>query len=137
MSKYSSSAHRQPLPPKNRTPPLMRGIGCLMMVVVPVFSWVLGEGLVGKYAGIFPREWMGNVKISPLLNSFVVLRPIWNFIASQQALMAKFIVFLGIVTLLGVLLSVIYGYIYNMTGPSQYGPHDVPPPNVRTKKYKR
>ncbi len=137
MSKYSSSAHRPPPPPKNQTPPLMRGIGCLMMVIVPVFSWVLGEGLVSKYAGIFPREWMGNVRVSPFLYSIAALRPVWDFIASQQALMAKFIIFLGVTTLLGVLLSVIYGYIYNMTGPSRYGPQDVPPPNVRTKKYKR
>jgi hypothetical protein len=115
----------------------MRGIGCIMMVVVPIFSWVLGEGIVSKYAGILPREWMGTVRIPPFLYNILALRPVWDFLGRQQALMAKFIIFLGVVTLLGVLLSVIYGYIYNMVGPSQYGPQDVPPPNVRTKKYKR
>ena len=137
MSKYSSSAHKQPLPPKNRTPPLLRGIGCLMMVIVPIFSWFLGEGVVQLYGNVLPAQWMGYPKINPLLYRLSGLTPVLDFIANQPALVAKFVVALVIVILLGVLLSIVYGYIYNMVGPSRYGPMDVPPPNVRTKKYRR
>src|SRR5436190_14941303 len=131
MSKYSSSAHRPPPPPRNQTPPLMRGIGCIMMVVIPIFSWGVAELLVRQYAGrlALPPSWMGYPKISPVLYRLSGLTPVLNFITNQQALVAKFIFFLVIVIVLGVLLSVIYGYIYNMFGPSQYGPQDVPPPN--------
>jgi hypothetical protein len=34
-------------------------------------------------------------------------------------------------------MSVIYGYIYQIFGPPRYGPTDAPPPKVKAKPYKR
>jgi energy-converting hydrogenase Eha subunit F len=84
-----------------------------------------------------PPQWLGHPKIPPYLLRVEGLLPVWNYIASLEAFTAKFIFFLAIIVVLGVLLSIVYGYIYRMFGPSQYGPQDVPPPHVRTKKYRR
>ena len=139
MSKYSSSAHRSPPPPRNRIPAGVRGIGCVLIGVVPVFSWVLADGLVKQF-GLrmnLPPQWLGYPKIPPALFRVQGLIPVLNFIGGLQGLTAKFIFFLAIIVILGALLSIVYGYIFKMFGPSQYGPNDVPPPNVRTRKYRR
>jgi len=34
-------------------------------------------------------------------------------------------------------MSVLYAFVYRLVGPPRYGPLDVPPPNVKLKKYKR
>ena len=109
------------------------------MAVVPVFSWALADFLItgpGR-SWPLPPEWLGYPKISPLLFKLQGLNGILNFLQNQAALTAKVIFFLGILVILSGLLAIVYGYVYRMFGPSQYGPQDVPPPNVRTKKYKR
>ena len=39
--------------------------------------------------------------------------------------------------LLAGVMSVLYAFVYRLVGPPRYGPLDVPPPNVKLKKYKR
>jgi hypothetical protein len=39
--------------------------------------------------------------------------------------------------IIGGFMAVVTGYISAMFGPSKYGPTDVPPPRVKTKKYTR
>ncbi len=139
MSKYSSSAHRTPPPPRNQVSPLVRGIGCLMMAIVPVFSWALAEYLIAGPArgwGL-PPEWLGYPTIPPLLLSLSGLSGVWSFLQAQPALTGKIVFTVAIMIVLGGVMTIVYGYAYTLLGPSQYGPQDVPPPNVRTKKYKR
>jgi hypothetical protein len=65
------------------------------------------------------------------------LRPVWNFLAAQQNLVAHVVFTIALIVLIGGLMSVIYGYVYSIFGPPQYGPQDAPPIRVKVKRYKR
>lgn len=142
MGKYRTNSSRRPTPPRNRVPPLMRGLGCITMVLVPVFSYGLAvywieNGLPGTQ--LIPPGWMGPPTIPPLLLNLQgpVMVPIWTFLQAQQNLTANLAFALAIAFIIGGFMAIIYGYIFSMFGPSKYGPQDVPPPRVKTKKYTR
>lgn len=140
MGKYSSSARRAEGPPRNRgVHPVMRGIGCLLMVIVPILSYGVAVLLVNYVAARWPmpQEWLGIPKIHPVLLSLRGLDPLWGFLQRQPNLVANLLFAFFIMILVGGVLSVVYGYIFSMFGPSRYGPQDVPPPRVKTKKYSR
>jgi hypothetical protein len=118
----------------------MRGIGCIMIVVVPVLSWGLAILLVNfayRSGWPIPPAWMGRIEIHPLLLQLEGLRPVWNFLAAQPRLVAHVVFTIALIIVIGGLMSVIYGYLYSIFGPPQYGPQDAPPIRVKVKRYKR
>ncbi len=141
MGKYSSNVARPPSKPRNRgVHPVMRGIGCVMMVIVPFISYgsaVLLVNYAARAGWPIPVTWYGPPQIHPLLLRLSGLTPVWNFLRSQNNLTANLVFAFVIAVVIFGLMSVIYGYIYAMFGPSQYGPNDVPPPRVKTRKYTR
>jgi uncharacterized membrane protein len=60
-----------------------------------------------------------------------------TYLASINHLQATLVFTVIAIIVIGGIISVVYGYMYEMLAPSQYGPTDVPPPRVKTKKYKR
>lgn len=138
MGKYSSNSRRQAAPERGRIPPLVRGIGCLMFVLVPLLSYGIAVVLVNGPArnwGI-PQTWLGTPDI-PAFMSSPALSLIGGFLRNQVNLKANLVFAAAVTLVIGGLMSIIYGYIYAMFGPSRYGPTDVPPPRVKTKKYTR
>jgi len=141
MSKYTSY-YRKPTKPRNvGIHPVMRGIGCIMMVVVPILAYGLSMLLV-DYAGArgwpIPPDWYGPPTIPPLLWNFQGLQPILLFIQAQNNLDANLVFAVAITIVIGGVMSVIYGYIYTIFGPPRYGPQDAPPiRGVKVKRYKR
>ena len=141
MGKYSSSARRPPPPKRDRIPPVVRGIGCLMFVLVPILAYGLARVLVPytvRWGLPIPAEWFGqaNVRVSApsafaFVNEFVVV------LNNEPNLIANLVFAVIITILLYGIMSILYGYVYSATAPSQYGPMDVPPPRVKTKKYRR
>ncbi len=141
MGKYASNSRQQQGPPRNRSiHPVVRGVGCLLMVIIPIFSYAAAVALVNVAVarGVqIPPNWLGVIQIPPALEALTGLRGLWGFLRTQPNLIANLIFAVLLTVLIGSLLSVVYGYIYSMVGPSQYGPQDVPPPRVKTKKYTR
>ena len=131
MGKYNSRSNVRRGPnPKTTVNPYMRGIGCLMMVIVPVFSYLGAADLVAKEKfgwQYLPPEWYNPLTISPLLAQ-LFKEPIY------PAALAITAVFTFVA---GGIISIVFGYMYTLLAPSKYGPTDVPPPRVKTKKYKR
>ena len=132
MGKYSSRARERSGPnPKTTVNPYMRGIGCLMMVIVPVFSYLAGKELAAspqlRSWGIFPPDWFNPLILSPALAQ-LFKEPIYP---------ATLVIAVFLTIAVGGFISIVYGYAYNLLAPSKYGPTDVPPPRVKTKKYKR
>jgi hypothetical protein len=118
----------------------MRGIGCIMMVVVPILSWGLAVLLVNygtRQDWPIPPSWFGRIEIHPLLLRLEGLRPVWNFLMAQQNLVAHLVFTVAIIIVIGGVMSVIYGYLYSIFGPPQYGPQDAPPIRIKVKRYKR
>jgi len=140
MSKYSGyekkvNLHKQPEPH-----PIWRGIGCFIMLVTPVLSYLLAVIAV-NYAmeqGIRLPEGLAGYPVMPDWLFFVPgLVKILYWIQSRQNLYAYlFMTFVFIVALGGVI-SLLYAVMYSIAGPKRYNALDAPPPNVKTRKYKR
>jgi hypothetical protein len=140
MGKYTSYTKIPPKPRNLGVHPVMRGIGCIMMVVVPVLAYGLAQ-LVVDY-GIrqrwpLPPEWLQPVTIHPLLLGIRSLAPLWNILLTQNNFIAVLVFTFAIIVVLGSIMAVIYGYMYSMFGPPRYGPQDAPPIRVKVKRYKR
>jgi len=139
MGKYSSNAHRKAAPPRNRIPPAVRGIGCITMVLVPVLAYGTAILLVNGPGRSWPipATWFGAPHLPAIMFKLQGLSPITGFLMAQNNLTANLVFAVAITLVIYAVMSIIYGYIYNMFGPSKYGPTDVPPPRVKTKKYTR
>lgn len=140
MGKYTSVRKSAP-PPRNReVHPLMRGIGCIMMVIVPILAYGTAVLLVNYGVGRgwpIPPNWLGTPTFPPLLMRLQGLNTALTFLQAQNNLIANLVFAVAITVVIGGIMSVIYGYIYTLFGPPQYGPTDAPPERIKVKKYTR
>jgi hypothetical protein len=117
----------------------MRGIGCILMILVPVLSYGIALLLVQRGIGtqIIPPAWYGYMTFPAYLSRLSGINLIINFLSGIRGLPA--IIALTVVTMIviGGIISVIFGYIYEVFGPPKYGPTDAPPPRIKVKRYKR
>ena len=127
------------MPKRNTVNPYMRGIGCLLMLIVPAFSYAVGDFLAEKGFGhqVLQQSWYGYMSIQPALANFEGLNKVALLLAKVPHFPATLAIAAVALILLGGLMSVIFGWMYAALAPSQYGPYDVPPPRIKTKKYKR
>ena len=141
MGKYTTHSRQAPKRRRHGVHPLMRGIGCIMMIVVPILAYGIALFLLDYGIGHgwpIPPSWLQPIKIHPLLLSLRGLTPLWNFLLVQDNLIAMIVFTIAIIVVIGGLMSIIYGYIYSLFGPPQYGPQDAPPiRGVKVKRYKR
>lgn len=140
MGKYTTYKKTPPKPRNLGVHPVMRGIGCIMMIVVPLLSYGIALFLVDygiRQRWPLPASWLEPLSIHPLLLNLRGLDPVWNFLLRQDNLIAVLVFTIATIIVIGGLMSVLYGYIYTLFGPSQYGPQDAPPIRVKVKRYKR
>jgi len=139
MGKYGSRVRKAAAPKRGTVNPYMRGIGCLLMLIVPFFSYVAGDLLASQGFGyqIIPAEWYGYITVPPALANFAGLNIVFGLLAQIEHFPATLAIAVVVLILVGGIISVIFGWMYSLFAPSQYGPMDVPPPRVKTKKYKR
>jgi hypothetical protein len=142
MGKYNSFKGRNDAlkPKRNEVHPVMRGIGCVLFVLVPILSYGTAVLLVnyGRDKGWpIPPDWFGTPTIHPLLLRLQGLRPIYDFIYAQSNLTANLIFAIAIAVVLFGILSIIYGFMFKLMGPPQYGPTDEPPIRKKVKRYTR
>jgi hypothetical protein len=140
MGKYSSYSHQKEKPRNLGVHPVMRGIGCIMIILVPILAYGAAVLLVNygfSHGWPIPPNWYGPPTIHPLLLRLQGLRPIWDFLVQQNNLTANLIFAVAITVVIGGIMSMIYGYMYTLFGPPRYGPTDVPPIRVKVKRYKR
>jgi len=140
MGKYTSQSRQREVPRNRGVHPVMRGIGCLMIVIVPILAYGVSVILVniGIQSGWpIPPDWLGKPTLSPLLWKLSGLAVILGFLEAQPNLIANIVFTIAITIVIGGIMSILYGYIYKLFGPSQYGPTDAPPIRVKVKRYKR
>ena len=140
MGKYTTRSVQKPKPRIEGVHPVMRGIGCIMMVVVPILAY--GTALLLIDYGIrqgwpIPPDWLRPITIHPLLLNLQGLEPLWNLLLRQNNFIAVVVFTIAIIVVIGGLMSILYGYIYTIFGPPRYGPQDAPPIRAKVKRYKR
>jgi uncharacterized membrane protein len=122
MSKYSSYSRPQPKPRNRDVHPIMRGIGCIMIVVVPVLAYgiaVLAANFGAAQGWPLPREWFGPPTIHQLLWKVQGLTPILQFLQTQNNLEVNLIFTAVLIVVIGGIMAC-YGYI-TIFGPPKYG----------------
>ena len=139
MGKYRSNSRRQAAASRNSMPPLVRGIGCITMVLVPILAYGTAVFLINGPGRSWPIpiSWLGTPRIPPFIFHLRGLASIAGFLQAQTNLEANLIFTVAVTGVIYGIMAIIYGYIFAMFGPSKYGPTDVPPPRVKTKKYTR
>ena len=140
MSKYATSAHQRPKPKRDTIPPLVRGIGCLMFVLVPILAYGIASALTPLAPGWglpIPPNWYGQANLRNPFATIPVLSEVVDLVLKQENLIVNLVFATIITVLLYGLMTIAYGYVYSAAAPSKYGPMDVPPPRVKTKKYRR
>jgi hypothetical protein len=122
MTKYTQYARNAPAKPRPwKVHPVWRGIGCILMIIIPVLSYAISVELINAN---FVKGW--------IFIPGTLLRPIpLPYLRSIPILPATLIVTLLLMILgFGVLVS-IYSLIYRFTGPPTLGPLDAPPERRR------
>jgi hypothetical protein len=140
MGRYTSYQRRKPTVERGQVHPVMRGIGCVLLAIVPLLSYGLAVLIVDygiRKGWPFPPDWLGRPTIPPLLLKLSGLRTIFDFIVRQNNLMANLVIALAIAVVIFGVISIIYGFMFRLMGPPEYGPMDVPPVRVKVKRYKR
>jgi hypothetical protein len=139
VSRYSTAA-RQPARPPREVPAIWRGIGCLLMILVPVIAWILASGTIDRGLELgwpMPYQLTGHAVVPRALWGIQGIGPALSFIEQQPHLYASVLLCIVYVILGGALITVIYSVLYRFVGPPRYGPLDAPPPRFSTRKYKR
>ncbi len=140
MTKYTVASQRRAMNVQPQVHPLWRGVGCIMMVVVPVISFfaaALTVNIAVAQNWPMPYQLMGYPVMPPLLMKSEALLPIMLFIEQQQNLYAILLLTVFYVVVIGAIVSAVYSFAYRYVGPSRYGPLDSEPINKRVKRYKR
>ncbi len=141
MGKYTSYARKKETPRQTGVHPVMRGIGCILIIVVPILAYGISMLVVDygtKQNWPIPKTWYGQIPVHPLLWKIQGLTPILHFLQAQNNLEANLIFTAVLILVIGGVLSLVYGYIYTIFGPPKYGPMDAPPIKGRKiKPYKR
>ena len=139
MGKYARYA--RPIPERSRAiHPIWRGIGCLLIVIVPLLS-LAGAALLVNY-GLsqgwpIPPEWLGYIKFPDWVWKIQFLASIAGPIANYNNLKAVLAFCVVILVLLTGVYSTVYAFIYRGLGPPRYTAVDAPPSKHRPKSYKR
>ncbi len=140
MGKYSSRQKIEAPVRRGQIHPIMRGIGCILLVIIPILAYGTSVLLVEygmKNGWPIPPGWLRYPTVHPLLWNLTGLAPILQAYQGTAHLTANIIFTLAISIVAFGVLSILYGFMYKLAGPSQYGPTDVPPIRVKVKRYKR
>ena len=140
MTKYTVASQRRAVRQQQATPAIWRGIGCLLILAVPLISFILAAATVQfgmDHQWPLPYQLIGYPVMPNLLWKVPGFVPVLTFIQAQNNLYAVLTLTVVYVVALGTLISLIYAIIYRLVGPSRYGPLDVPPPSIKVKRYKR
>lgn len=140
MGKYTSYKAREAPVKRGQIAPIMRGIGCILFAVIPPLAY--GSSVLLVNYGVrrgwpIPPSWLGRPSIHPLLLKLQGLTDIYNFIYAQNNLTANIVFTIALCVVIFGVLSMLYGFLFKLAGPPQYGPTDEPPIRKKVKRYKR
>lgn len=140
MGKYRTNSKVIQKPKSDGPHAIWRGIGCMMILIIPAISIAAGVqtvsyGLANKWQ--IPYQLLGTPKLPDFFYKSTGLMTIFGPIASIQNFYANAVMSIIYMAVIGGVISMIYAFTYQAVGPSRYGPTDAPPPKIKTKKYTR
>lgn len=137
MGKYSK--YSQPKTVKKEIKPIWRGIGCILMVIVPVMTYglmMLVTPLVAA-TGKIPPFLMGKIQLAPWVYETPFLSTLASYLYSANNLGLHAVVYLVMLLLVTGVTSLFYSMVYSLIGPTRYTEQDAQPTKHKAKKYTR
>jgi hypothetical protein len=126
MGKYDAYARKSQKPKNRDIHPIWRGIGFMMMIILPIMSYF---GMLLVMQENFKNSW---IRIPA---SVMVPKTSWVFaVIPDSFLYVKIVIFLIILTLLFAILMFFNFVVYALFGPKRYGPLDAPPLERKPRK---
>ena len=139
MGKYARFTRQLP-PHSRKAHPIWRGIGCILILILPLLSFASAALLVNyilSQGWPIPSEWLGYIKFPIWVWKIPFLASIAGPIASYSNLKAVLVFFVVILVLLMGVYTTLYAFIYRGLAPPRYSAVDAPPSGHRPKRYKR
>ena len=120
-------------------PAIWRGIGCVLIILVPVLSYAAAELSLPFFLnqGLVPRELLTAPQVPDWLWIAPVLAQLVQSLIGRYGFPAVMVLTFVYILFISGIFSVLYAFMYRLTAPSRYGPMDAPPPRIKVKKYKR
>ena len=113
--------------------PVWRGIGCVLLILVPIMAWFATTlFLQSNQKLVLPWELTKVVAIPYTRVSEIdqVILPINRYFASTGFVFGQ-VFFTIIFSIIGFgVMAFLYAILYRVAGPPRYGPFDVPPNKV-------
>jgi hypothetical protein len=138
MGKYRSGVRKEDT--RSQGPnPIWRGIGCLLIILVPVLSYAAADVSMPFFLsqGLVPRELLSTPQTPDWLWIAPVLAQTYQYLLGRPGILAILVLTIIYILFIGGAMSVLYAFMYQLAAPSRYGPMDAPPPRIKVKKYKR
>jgi hypothetical protein len=138
MGKYRRES-RGSNPKDKQLHPIWRGIGCAILILVPILSFAAASVLMPFLLnrGLVPQQLLFTPQIPIWFWYAPVLAEAIQFLFGRYAIFATLMLTVVFIIILGGAFSLIYAFMYRVVAPSRYGPMDAPPPKVKIRKYKR
>jgi hypothetical protein len=137
MEKYAKYHRKARV--KRELNPVWRGIGCILIIVVPLLTF--GMMLISVPSvlatGKIPYQLLGRVHFPDWVFKLRITATIASFINSFDNLWVYIITFFVILLILTSVASLLYSLIYKLVGPARYTEMDAPPAKYKPKVYKR
>lgn len=102
-----------------------RGIGCMLMVLIPIISFAAADVIIESNLGIIAIPLSLRATVNTIVFGYVRYLP------------AKLMLGVVITVALFALLSVVYSFMYRASGQTGRGPMDAPPSRRKIKKRNR
>jgi hypothetical protein len=138
MGKYSKYEHK-PEPKPEGVHPIWRGIGCILIILVPLISYAMSVVFLPLIVstGYVPYEILGYIHFPDWTYRTIIIQDFAKFIGGINNLYALMILFVVFLLLLTGVFTTLYSAIYQYIGPKRYTALDAPPAKVKAKTYKR
>ncbi len=138
MGKYQSGVKREEVR-REGPPPIWRGIGCLLIVLIPILSYAAAELAMPalQKQGLIPQELLFTPQTPGWLRVAPMVAQAYQAVFARYGILAILALTVLFIIILGGVMTMLYAFMYRLSAPSRYGPTDAPPPRVKVKKYKR
>jgi hypothetical protein len=137
MGRYSKTQYERKEKPQGN--PLWRGVGCIIMVALPLITFGLTVLSMAPLlaSGLMPMQLLGNVNFPAWVFKVNGLSNVAIFIRGIDNLWLGIIVFFIILILLTGVASLVYVSVMQFIGPPRYSEKDAPPSTHKAKPYRR
>ena len=127
---------------KNRKPetnPIWRGIGCILMFILPVASFFVSLITTPMVAatGLIPLELLGQAQFPAWFMRVPFLAALSTYLSSIPNLWLGVILFFIAMLVFTGIASLVYVSVLQTIGPPRYTELDAPPSTYKAKKYTR